>query len=56
MTALHGFRADTDKEIYAGNGPGDGITGSRHFTTILAGAGRFYVAGDGRVFALKLPP
>ena len=53
---LHGFRADTGNEIYTGNGPGDGMTGLRHFTTILAGAGRFYVAGDRRVFAFKLPP
>ncbi|MGA9010864.1 MAG: hypothetical protein WB509_00035 [Acetobacteraceae bacterium] len=53
---LRGFRAETGNEIYTGNGPGGGMTGLRHFTTILAGAGRFYVAGDGRVFAFKLPP
>jgi hypothetical protein len=27
----------------------------RHFASILVAAGRFYVAGDGRVFAFELP-
>jgi hypothetical protein len=52
---LHGFRGDTGKEIDTANGPRDGMTGLRHFATILAAAGRFYVAGDGRVFAFALP-
>jgi hypothetical protein len=27
----------------------------RHLVTILAAAGRFYIAGDGRIFAFELP-
>jgi hypothetical protein len=27
----------------------------RHFATILVAAGRFYIAGDGRIFAFELP-
>ena len=52
---LHGFRGDTGEEIYTGGGAGDGMTGLRHFATILVAAGRFYVAGDGRIFAFGLP-
>ena len=52
---LHGFRGDTGEEIYAGAAPRDGMTGLRHFATILVAAGRFYVAGDGRIFAFELP-
>jgi hypothetical protein len=51
---LHGFRGDTGEEIYTGGGAGDGMTGLRHFATILVAAGRFYVAGDGRIFAFGL--
>ena len=50
---LHGFRGDTGDEIYAG--AGNGMTGLRHFVTILAAAGRFYIAGDDRIFAFDLP-
>jgi hypothetical protein len=50
---LHGFRGDTGEEIYAG--AGDGMSGLRHFATILVAAGRFYIAGDGRIFAFALP-
>jgi hypothetical protein len=52
---LHGFRGDTGEEIYAGAGAGDSMTGLRHFATILVAAGRFYIAGDGRIFAFALP-
>jgi hypothetical protein len=52
---LHGFRGDTGQELYAGGGSGDSMTGLRHFVTILTAAGRFYVAGDGRIFAFDLP-
>ena len=52
---LHGFRGDTGEEIYAGAGSGDGLNRLRHFATILVAAGRFYIAGDGRIFAFKLP-
>ena len=52
---LHGFRGDTGEEIYAGAGTRDGMNGLRHFATILVAAGRFYIAGDGRIFAFELP-
>ena len=44
---LHGFRGDTGQEVFTG----DPLPGLRHFVTILAAAGRLYVAGDGRIFA-----
>jgi hypothetical protein len=31
------------------------MNGLRHFATILVAAGRFYIAGDGRIFAFELP-
>jgi outer membrane protein assembly factor BamB len=52
---LHGFRGDTGEQVYAGDGAGDGMSGLRHFATILVAAGRFYVAGDGRIFAFEPP-
>jgi outer membrane protein assembly factor BamB len=52
---LHGFRGDTGEEIYAEARSGDGMSGLRHFATILVAAGRFYIAGDGRIFAFDLP-
>jgi hypothetical protein len=52
---LHGFRGDTGKEIDMANGPKDGMSGLRHFATILAATRRFYVAGDGQIFAFALP-
>jgi outer membrane protein assembly factor BamB len=52
---LHGFRGDTGAEIYAGAGTGEGMDGLRHFATILVAAGRFYIAGDGHIFAFNLP-
>lgn len=52
---LHGFRGDTGEAIYAGAGTDDGMGGLRHFATILVAAGRFYIAGDGRIFAFNLP-
>jgi hypothetical protein len=51
---LHGFRGDTGQELFTG-ATDDRMTGLRHFATILAAAGRFYVAGDGRIFAFELP-
>jgi hypothetical protein len=48
---LHGFRGDNGQEVLKG----DPVPGLRDFVTILSAAGRFYVAGDGRVFAFGLP-
>jgi hypothetical protein len=47
---LHGFRGDTGQEVFKG----DPLPGLRHFVTVLAAAGRLYVAGDGQVFAFGL--
>jgi hypothetical protein len=52
---LHGFRGDTGEEIFTGGGTGDRMSGLRHFATILVAAGRFYIAGGGRIFAFQLP-
>ena len=52
---LHGFRGDIGEEMYTGGGTGDRMTGLRHFATILVAAGRFYIAGGGRIFAFQLP-
>jgi hypothetical protein len=48
---LHGFRGDTGEALFTG----EPLPGLRHFVTILAAAGRLYVAGDGQVFAFGLP-
>jgi len=48
---LHGFRGDPGQAVFTSE-PLDGL---RHFVTILAAAGRLYVAGDGRIFAFRLP-
>ena len=50
---LHGFRADTGASVFGGGGPGDAMTGLRHFATILASDDRLFVAADGRVYAFK---
>jgi PQQ-like domain len=47
---LHGFRGDTGQALFTG----DELPGLRRFVTILAAAGRLYVAGDGQVFAFSL--
>ena len=51
---LHGFRGDTGQEIFTGAAD-DRMSGLRHLATILVAAGRFYIAGDGRIFAFELP-
>jgi hypothetical protein len=48
---LHGFRGDNGQELYGGSSSGDGVSGLRHFVTILVAGGHFYIAGDGRIFA-----
>ena len=47
---LHGFRGDTGKEVFTS----EPLNGLRHFVTVLAAAGRLYVAGDGRIFAFDI--
>jgi hypothetical protein len=46
---LHGFNAQTGQVVFSGSGTG--MSGLHHFQTILATSRRFYVAGDGKVFA-----
>jgi hypothetical protein len=52
---LHGFRGDNGEELFSGRASGDGMSGLRHFATILVAGGRFYIAGDGRIFAFQVP-
>lgn len=53
---LHGFRGDTGQPVYDGDDADDRMQGLRHFATILAAAGRLYVAGDGRIYAFSINP
>src|SRR5215472_2764496 len=50
---LHGFRAETGAPVFAGGGPGDAMTGLRHFVTIIASDDRLFIGADGRVYAFK---
>ena len=52
---LHGFRGDTGAPVFAGGGAADRMAGVRRFVTVLVADGRFYVAGDGRVYAFAPP-
>jgi hypothetical protein len=47
---LHGYRGDTGEPL-GGGGPGDAMTGLRHFQTLLAAGDRLYVGADGRLYA-----
>ncbi|HEY1837076.1 MAG TPA: PQQ-binding-like beta-propeller repeat protein [Rhizomicrobium sp.] len=46
---LHGFDAHNGHVVFSGNGTA--MTGLHHFQTILVTKHRFYVAGDGKVYA-----
>jgi hypothetical protein len=46
---IHGFNALNGQVVFAGSG--SGMSGLHHFQTMLATQKRFYVAGDGKVFA-----
>jgi membrane peptidoglycan carboxypeptidase len=48
---LHGFRGDTGEPLF--NGPGEAMTGLRHFQTLIATKNRLYVGADGRVYAFS---
>jgi hypothetical protein len=50
---LHGYRGDTGEPLFAGGGPGDALTGLRHFQTLLAAGNRLYVGADGRLYAFS---
>jgi hypothetical protein len=48
---LHGYRGDTGEPLFTGGGPGNTMTGLRHFQTLLAVGDRLYVGADGRIYA-----
>lgn len=52
---LYGYRGTDGKLLFNGGGAGDQMTGLRHFETLLAANGRFYVGADGRIYAFLLP-
>jgi hypothetical protein len=50
---LHGYRGDTGEPLFTGGGPGDAMTGLRHFQDLLAAGDRLYVGADGRLYAFS---
>jgi hypothetical protein len=48
---LHGFDADTGKEIFTGGGGGDAMSGLKRFATPIAAKGRIFAAGTSAVYA-----
>jgi PQQ enzyme repeat len=48
---LHGYRGDTGEVLFDGGGPGDAMTGLRHFQDLIAAGNRLYVGADGRLYA-----
>jgi hypothetical protein len=48
---LHGFRGDTGEPLFTG--PGQAMTGLRHFQTLIATEDRLYVAADGGIYAFR---
>ena len=48
---LHGYRGDTGEPLFTGGGPGDAMTGLRHFQALLAAGDRLYVGADSRIYA-----
>jgi hypothetical protein len=51
---LHGFNALNGDVVF--NGGGVDLAGTEHFGTILAAAGRLYIAGTGTVYAFRYTP
>jgi hypothetical protein len=48
---LQGYRGDTGEPLFTGGGPGDAMTGLRHFQDLLAAGDRLYVGADNRIYA-----
>lgn len=48
---LHGYRGDSGEPLFTGGGPGEAMSGLRHFQTLLAAGDRLYVGADGRLYA-----
>jgi hypothetical protein len=50
---LHAWDAETGAPIFSGGGPGDVMTGLRHFTTLVAVHGRMFAGADDRLYAFR---
>ncbi|MBO0739744.1 MAG: hypothetical protein J2P48_24930, partial [Alphaproteobacteria bacterium] len=50
---LHGYRGDTGEPLFTGGGPGDAMSGLRHFQDLIAADDRLYVGADGRLYAFS---
>jgi hypothetical protein len=50
---LHGFQGDAGEPLFTGGGPGEAMTGLRHFQGLLAAGDRIYVGADGRLYAFS---
>jgi outer membrane protein assembly factor BamB len=48
---LHGYDALSGATVFNGGGSANTIAGTRNFATIIASNGKFYVAGQGRIYA-----
>ena len=48
---LHGYRGDTGEPLFTDGGPGNALTGLRHFQSLLAAGDRLYVGADSRIYA-----
>ena len=48
---LHGYRGDTGEPLFTGGGPGEALSGLRHFQSLLAAGNRLYVGADGGLYA-----
>jgi outer membrane protein assembly factor BamB len=48
---LHGYDALTGAVVFNGGGTANALANTRHFATITAWGGKFYVAGDNRIYA-----
>jgi len=48
---LHGYDALSGATVFDGGGATNAIAGTRNFATIMASNGKFYVAGQGRIYA-----
>ena len=53
---LHGYDGDTGAVVYAGGGANETMAGTHTYSTTGIGArGSIYVAGDNKVYALRVP-
>jgi hypothetical protein len=50
---LRGYRGDSGEPLLTGGGPGEAMSGLRHFQTLLAAGNRLYVGADDRAYAFS---